>query len=230
MTHMKRFYLIFLVLPAVIQAFAQQENCNCSSVDDYSVWLQEGLITKEYTNPAKGYVGNPYLFDWLYGEVELKNGDIIKDIILRYDRYTDELLWLRKGDYRKGVINKENVAGFRLIDEFARQEMDFTRRKILLPWIDSAEVFLQVMVTGKISYQVYRKLKEEAVEFRLIDNTKHIISHEGKDYVISLRRRSLLEMPFIDKIEMKKILRKNHLIIRDNEQALALAIYNYNQL
>jgi hypothetical protein len=108
--------------------------------------------------------------------------------------------------------------------------MSFTRRKILLPWIDSTEVFLQVMATGKISYHVYRKLKEEAVEFRLIDNTRHIISHEGKDYVVSLRRGSLLDLPFINKAEMKKILRKNHLVIRDNEQALALAIYNYNLL
>ena len=230
MTLMKRIYMILLILPAVIHAGAQPETCSCSSDANYSVWLQEGFIAKEYTNPVKGYEGTQYLRDWLYGKLELKNGDTISNIILRYDRYLDELLWLRKEDYRKGVINKENVTGFTLIDEFARQEMSFTRRKILLPWIDSTEVFLQVLVAGNISYHVYRKLKEEAVEFRLIDNTRHIISHEGKDYAVSLRRSSLLNLPFINKTEMKKILRKNHLVIRDNEQALALAIYNYNLL
>ena len=150
----------------------------------------------------------------MHGEVELKNGDIIANIVLRYDRYMDELLWLRKEDYRKGVLNKEIVTGFRLMNEFTNQEMTFTKRKILLPWIDSTEVYLQVMVTGKISYHVYRKSKEEAVEFTLIDNTRHIVSHGGKDYLVSLSRRSLLDIPFIDKTEMKKILRKNHLIIR----------------
>jgi len=227
---MKRIYMILLILAAVVHAGAQQETCSCSSAANYSVWLQEGLMAKEYTNPVKGYEGTQYLRDWLYGELELKNGDTISNIILRYDRYMDELLWLRKGDYRKGVINKENITGFKLIDEFAHQEMAFTKRKILLPWIDSTEVFLQVMVTGKISYHVYRKLKEEAVEFRLIDNTRHIISFEGKDYVVSLRRSSILDLPFISKAEFKRILRKNHLVIKDNEQALALAIYNYNLL
>jgi len=225
-------YLISLlsVCLAVLPAGAQQGDCNCSSADAYQKSLQEGLIGVEYSNPVQGYEGEQYLRDWAYGEINLKNGEVISNIILRYDRYMDELLWLRTNDYRKGLLNKSEIAGFRIYKDGAYTEAIFVKKRIRLPYLDTAEVFVHELVQGKLELFAYRNVKVEPVEFKLFDYTKHVISTSENDYLIRLRRKSLLDLPFIDKTEMKKVLRQNRLAIRNNELGLAMAIRYYNQL
>jgi hypothetical protein len=225
---MKRISLFFAILFVGFGLKAQQ-GCECSSAEEYGLWIRDGLIGAEYNNPVTGYKGNQYLQDWTYGDVKLINGEVIREVILRYDRYSDDLLWLRKGDYRKGVLNKEIITGFVLRNDWNKTQVTFTKRKIDLPWLDSTEVFLQVMVEGPVSMYVYRKVKEEAVQYNLIDNTKYIIEYEGKDHVIALRRKSLLELPFIVKAEMKKVIRRNRIHILNNESGMAMAIDFYNR-
>jgi hypothetical protein len=75
----------------------------------------------------------------------------------------------------------------------------------------------------------YRNVNVVTVEYKLTKNTKYIISTEGKDYLVALRRSSLLDLPVIQKSEMKKVLRTQKLAIRDNEWGLLHAIMYYNQ-
>jgi len=104
------------------------------------------------------------------------------------------------------------------------------KKRIRLPYLDTAEVFVHELVQGKLELFAYRNVKVEPVEFKLFDYTKHVISTSENDYLIRLRRKSLLDLPFIDKTEMKKVLRQNRLAIRNNELGLAMAIRYYNQL
>jgi hypothetical protein len=157
------------------------------------------------------------------------NGDVIRNIILRYDQYSDQLLWLRKSDYRMGIVNKDDVAGFRMLDDKKKETAVFAKKKIILPWIDSADAYLQVLVSGDLMLYAYRNVNVVTVEYKLTKNTKYIISTEGKDYLVALRRSSLLDLPVIQKSEMKKVLRTQKLAIKDNEWGLLHAIMYYNQ-
>jgi hypothetical protein len=221
------FILVFLIVAADLSG--QSPGCDCSSADNYSEMLQQGLIGVEYSNPVKGYGGQQYFNDWMLGEVELMNGDVIRNIILRYDQYSDQLLWLRKSDYRMGIVNKDDVAGFRMLDDKKKETAVFAKKKIILPWIDSADAYLQVLVSGDLMLYAYRNVNVVTVEYKLTKNTKYIISTEGKDYLVALRRSSLLDLPVIQKSEMKKVLRTQKLAIRDNEWGLLHAIMYYNQ-
>jgi hypothetical protein len=226
---MKRLSIFLTLLLMIVRAYSQEGSCNCSSADEYSRWLLKGLIGVEYFNPVNGFKGSQYLQDWAYGDVELTDGEIIRDVIIRYDRYADQLLWLRKMDYRKGMLNKDIITGFTVKDFWNKPQSHFTKRRIFLPWLDSTEVFLQEMVVGDISFYVYRKVKEEPVEYSLMDNTRYILETGGKDYVIPLKRKSLLELPFIVKADMKKVLRHNRISVLNNEKGMTMAIDFYNR-
>jgi hypothetical protein len=228
--NMKRSILFLIFSFTLAGVWSQQHNCDCSSAEDYGYRLQQGIMGVEYINPVEGYEGDQYLNEWSYGEVDLADGDMITNIFVRYDRYTDQLLWLRMSDYRKGVLNKEDITGFRLIDAMNHLHASFTKMKIKLPFADSTESFLQVMVEGKIGLYIYRNVTTEPVEYKLMDNTRHLIHANGQDYQVTLRRKSLLELPFINKSEMKKVIRRNHVPIKDNEQGLVRAIASYNEM
>lgn len=219
--------LSILLLPFKATA---QENCNCSSEEDYQAALLNGLISIEYSNQVAGYEGDQFLRDWAYGEVKLKNGTVIKNIILRYDRYLDDVLYLRPHDYRKGILNKSEIAEFALYEDGPYPSALYVKKRIRLPYLDTTEVFVHNLVKGKLELFAFRNVKVEPVANRLYDNTKLVLSTKENDYLIRLRRKNLLEIPVIDKVEMKKLLRRNHISIRDNEQGMAMAIRYYNQL
>jgi hypothetical protein len=224
-------YLVLLCFVILLPEMGKaQGDCSCSSEDDNQKMLRNGLIGIEYSNPVLGYEGDQFLRDWAYGEIRLNNGVIITDIVIRYDRYMDEVLWLRSKDYRKGILNKSEIAEFRIYQDGPNPEELFVKKKIRLPFLDTNEVFVHEMVQGKIELFAYRNVKKEPVENKLHDATKHVNSTKDHDYLIRLRRKNLLELQFINKEQMKKVLRRNHIAVRNNESGLARAIRLYNQL
>ncbi|HEX2396388.1 MAG TPA: hypothetical protein VHI78_13660 [Bacteroidales bacterium] len=227
---MKYQVMLFLVFLFPVYTVAQQGGCACSSEEEYQQALLNGLIGVEYTNPVAGYEGEQYLRDWAYGGIRLRTGEVISNAIIKYDRYLDQLLWLRTRDYRKGVLNKSDITQFRIYQDGAYPEALFVKKKIRLPYLDSTEVFVHELVQGRIELFAYRNVKVEPVANKLYDDTKHVISTKEHDYLIRLRRKNLLELPFINKTEMKKLLRHNHITLRDNERGMAMAIRFYSQL
>lgn len=227
---MKRILWITVAVFNTFTSIAQSENCPCSSDEDYQAFLLNGLTGVEYRNPVTGYEGVQYLRDWAYGDIMLTSGDVIRKAMIRYDCYLDELLWLRIKDYRKAVLNKDDIVAFRLYNDGFYPESFFVKKRIRLPFLsDSAMVFVHELVKGNIEFFAYRNVKVEPVQNRLFNDTKYVIGTTEKDYLISLRRKNLLSMPFIDREKMKKILRQNRIPLRNNEQGMAKAISLYNQ-
>lgn len=228
---MKSFFLIILFSLVICSGYSQQSNCVGSSEDDYGRRMQAGLIGFEYFNPIQGYQGVQYFNDWTKGEVILSNGDVIKDITLRYDKYLDALLWLRKFDIRTGIISKASISGFRLFDSKNQNKLlaFFIKKKIALSRSGSTDAFLQVLVSGEFSLYAYRNVNViSTTEYVLNDNTRYFISFSDQQYPLSLRRGSLLKIPVIKKAEMKTILRSNGIAIND-EKDLISAINFYNK-
>lgn len=225
-----KYMILSLLLLLYLDSVAQQDDCRCSSDDEYQASLLNGIIGTEYSNQVAGYEGVQYLRDWAFGEIHLNNGETIKNAIIRYDRFADQLLWLRTRDYRKGVLNKSEIVSFKIYQEGAHPEEVFVKKRIRLPYLDSTEVFVHELVQGKMELFAYRNVKVDPVQNRLFDDTRLVISTSTHDYLLRLRRRNLLELPVINAEEMKKILRHNHIQIRDNEQGVAMALRFYNQL
>ena len=225
---MKSLYLILMFSLGFCGAYSQQSDCACPNDDDYEIRLQESLMGFAYRNPVEGYTGRQYFNNWALGEVRMINGDMIRNIFLQYDTYMDELLWLRQSDLKTGIINKGDVAGFRLSNNINEPSMTFIKKNITLPFIGSKDAYLQVLVKGDPALYAYRNATTTTTDYRLIDNGKYLISVAGNDYFVRLRRNSLLDIPVIPGTEMKAILRSNRIAIRNNEHELIRAISLYN--
>ena len=225
---MKSLYLFIWCNLLISQVFSQPADCDCSSVEDYGINQQDGLMGIEYSNPVRGYTGEQYFNDWTPGEVSLYNGEVIKNILLRYERYLDELLWLRKTDFATGILQKTAILGFRLVDEQDRPTADFIKKKILLPMSDSTEAYLQVLASGQVAFYAYRNVNVTTVEYKLSNNTRYFICTGGNDFLLTLKRKSLLNLPVVQKAEMKSILRVNRISVSGNEQEFIRAIELYN--
>ena len=230
--NMKNFLLAISFCFIAGISFSQTSNCIGSSDADYQARLQAGLIGFEYMNPVKDYSGTQYFSNWTIGEVFLDDGDSIRDISLRYDQYLDQLLWLRKSDYRTGILCKKGITGFRLFNPIFRNEIlgSFIKMAIHLPGLDSANAYVQVLTTGNISLYAYRNVNIISThEYVLNDNTRYIIVAGGYQYPLALRRHSLINLPVVDKTTMKMILRSSGITISKNEEGLIRAINLYNE-
>jgi hypothetical protein len=225
---MKNYCLTILLSLVLSNVYSQNTNCDCPVDDDFGKQLLSGLIGTEYHNPVAGYDGTQYFNYWTQGEVILNNGDVIRNIYIRYDKFYDELLWIRNTDFKTGILKKGAIAGFRLYDDKHKQTAMFTKIRIDLPYLDTTETFLQVLVAGDLTLYAYRNTSAVWRENKLLDNTKYMIMDSGKFFWIDLKRKSLLDLPVIQRTKMKGILRSNRIMVRNDESETARAVELYN--
>ncbi len=225
---MKR--ISFLVIMAYIGAglHSQQYNCNCDTVNGtHDLYLQNILISHEYYNPIQ-YLGRDQYFNtWTSGTIKLINGETIDDIMLMYDKYQDELLWLRQGDFKTGVVDKAIVKGFDIYDPDHQLKGSFIKKEIKLLGKGLTNVYLQVLVEGAVNLYVFRNVSMG--EGIAIDHTQYYLEIDSNYYSVPIRRRGLIKTPGIDKEVMRNIIRSNYLSVYENEANFSKAVYLYNQ-
>ncbi|MBN2480754.1 MAG: hypothetical protein JXB19_03370 [Bacteroidales bacterium] len=221
--------ILMLVVSGLL--YSQQYECNCEiQSGSYKKFLQDQLISVQYYNPIQYFRGVQYFNTWTSGNIKLINGEIIRDMTLRYDQYMDELLWLRHSDSAIGILNKSIVAGFDLFDTNGRLLGSFEKIRINLAGMGAIDAYLQVLAKGHVSLYAFRNVVKVIRESRTTNNTLYFIGVNSVPWAVSLRRRSLLNTPGINREAMKGIIRSNRLILRNNEANLARAVSIYNEV
>ena len=212
-------------------AGSQQYDCNCLDTDgSYNTYLLNLLISREYQNPISYYRGDQYFNTWAPGYLNLANGATVTNISLRYNKFLDEVLWLRTSDFKTGIINKSIVSGFAIFDQDNHLLGSFVKRRIKTPGLDSVYAYLQVLAEGELSLYAYRNVVKAISESRTVDNTTYyIFVNEDQYYTIRLKKKSLLRIPVIDSEIMKSIIRTNRIVFRKNETNFAMALKLYNE-
>jgi hypothetical protein len=219
--------IVFFMMSAGL--FSQQYDCNCEGNDPaYADFIRKTVISRQYENPITAYSGGQYFNNWSLGRIILESGEVIENMTLRYDMYTDELLWQRTTDFQIGVVNKELVKGFDFYGNGIQPEVSFVKRK--LRSTDTKYVYLQVLIEGDLSLYVFRNLVSAAGESRTVDNTKYYIFFYPVQYIqVRLNRKSLFNLPGVGKDMIQAIIRTNHLRPGRNEADFTKAVYYYNQ-
>jgi hypothetical protein len=225
---MKNIGLFLWMFMAALRVNAQQTGCACPDDDDYGNRLQIGLMGFEYKNPVEGYKGKQFFNSWTFGEVALQGGDLIRNIYLQYDQYQDLLLWLRKSDFKAGILNKDAVTGFRLYDNRNNVSAIFAKKRVAVPYLGTSDVFLQVLEPGEVTLYAYRSSSVMSGDNRLVEYSRYLISVGGNDYWIRLKRKSLIGIPEINASAMKGILRSNNIAVNGSEQGFIRALSLYN--
>jgi hypothetical protein len=227
---MKNIYIGLIMLCAIQNVFAQTDHIKSEPDETYMVIMRKGMMGIEYTNPVVDYKGNQYFNDWTYGEIFLTSGERITGLLLRYEGYLDQLLWLRE-DYIPCILCKSCIKNFNLYDDSDNLTASFIiKRGIRLPFEnDSADCFFQILVQGDYSFYAFRKVGRLRDAFELVDDTRYYLFNNDQYEKIKLRKHYLLDVSFIDKMKMKSILESNKIRLRDNEQEFIRAIIIYNR-
>ena len=107
-----KFYLLVvsLLLSIAYQAFGQVTvgGLQRASID---MNMRPGGVINTFPPPVREAIGSTYIDDnWLPGKIDLTNGQVIEDVLIRYDIETDRVE-VRVNDELKGVKG-ENVKSF----------------------------------------------------------------------------------------------------------------------
>lgn len=220
---------IFTTMLLVSVSFlnAQTEPCNCFETKEQEKNFEEKILGRAFVNQFLGSA-NQFHLGWLPGDLILKDGSVIKGENFRYNRYLDELLWVRKKDYAISIVQKDLVASFILYDSKMAYPMVFINLK-KKSWLstDSGSFYMQEMAKGKLSFYVFRKAQKIGNNKEMDTSNDYYIVKDDIFYKVRLSRRSLYKFMGLEKETMRNIVRENDLNLKDEHQfAQALKIYN----
>jgi hypothetical protein len=162
----------------------QQYDCNCSEplIVDGNYTLNR-LVFREYHNPINSYRGEQFLNEWAKGNINLVNGEKINNITLRYDMFSDELLYLREDDFVTGIVNKDDCEHFQI--SASQSELSFVKKQIKLPhWMPGFRTCRSLSMV-KPDLLVFRSVVKAISESRQLTTPYIIFLLKGMTLVLS---------------------------------------------
>lgn len=225
---MKPLFIISAFYILLITAVSAQSNyCNCRDVEVPVVDFDPKITGKAYKDPHPGN-NIQYVDKWKKGRITFVDGTSVSDKYLRYNGLLDELLWLRKSDYKTIMVEKNTVSLFEIFDEQGNPAALYRNQKVK-HWYtgDSIDAYVQILVEGKLTLHVERKITELPNSNLLVHAFKYYLIRDGVTHTIRLNRQFLLRFFGDKKKDFRNILRKNNLNVKYEDQLIrAIALYN----
>jgi hypothetical protein len=211
---------IILVLITNVELISQKYYCNCTEDISITEDFEKKLSGRIYINSNMSY-GSPFFYKWANGDVIMSDGQVVKNKYIRYNRYFDDLVWLRKSDYKNATVDKEAVNAFIIYAENNTPYAYFRKTRIK-NWYqsDSSDVFLQVLEEGNISLYAFRTVMVNKNEDEIYDKNVYYLQINNDYYKIDANRLSLLRTLPDKKAQLKQILHRNKLKVRFEPQLI----------
>lgn len=170
------------------------------------------------------FAGSQFLADnWQSGDVFLLTGDVIKNQLIRYNIYSDDLIWFETSSNAFVKLDKGLISGFNMHLKDTGSTIHFVKVNLKEEQSElKSSIFLQRLLAGDISVLAHRKVvqtgRTESVfiagkahqRLLLLPSNKYYISFNGGRLIsISLSKKSLIntiaaEFDNIDKTELRR--------------------------
>jgi hypothetical protein len=166
--------------------------------------LFEPMLCGEVYEMPAGYNGSPYYgIGWMNGDIQLISGETAYGKLLRYNGFTDQLIWLNPKTGVETRLEKNFISGFVLRVPGAAPQ-PFARINVRLPFpTDTAGIFARVISEGLVS--CYRIHRIAVRGYKLEDR-------EGMTYISNDLREQpvyVLILPGAETLIFRKISRRN---------------------
>lgn len=187
----------------------------------------------DYPLVSEIYFPKPYdsqvvfLMPWSRGEIYFEDGHVIKDILLRYDRFDDVLTWMRNNDYKAGTVRKDLVKGFTIIDKNTLQLFRFEKRANIRPGY--AENYAQVLADGFMSVHVVHFVEKSGQVNDYTPRQRYYLYLNHEYTAFNLGKSRFLSATGEYKKEMRAIIRQNKLSLYHNPTDLVRAVELFNE-
>lgn len=179
---MKRNLTLFVMLSLLTGAYSQT-----GSVLAVKRFFElQQLTGQRYMDAGHLNIGMYLYDDWCPGWVILDTGDTIGDLVLHYNAYQDNIVWLRnKTD--QITLDSKNIAGFGIM--YQGKEHPFKKLKIRTPQ-DSIETFAEIAFEGNVGMYVIRKNKPETQTIK--NNIPYYNYAPRPQYVILMSHKTII--------------------------------------
>jgi len=171
-----------------------QTICNCPDPNEV---YPETPISGEFFEPASTPdIATFFNKDWLPGNINLKDGRIIRNKNIRYNGLLDELFLFAPELNKVIKLDKEAILQFHFLNSQGDTKVYF--RKISVKrdiFTDSAEIFVQEIKEGKLSLLIFHSYYSAGKEIVRMNKTYYLkeIYKEEPVYYLSFPDKTLVE-------------------------------------
>lgn len=219
----KLYIVIFNIIFFTAMAYGQNAGICCSGVKGSQVvpvaanfWVNE--------LPAKR---EQFYNEWQKGVICFNNGRFSDTVTIRYNRWTDELLWLRESDYKTAAVIKDIVTGFVFFDD--NKTTTFKKISETVNFV-TKDIYVEVISSGKVSLLGLRKVIYNKANNSFTQNNIYYIENDGQVVKSGINKKSFLNgfTPAEQDIIID-IMHKNHYKFK-NELHIVETLNKFNQL
>ncbi len=179
-------------------------------------------------------IGSSFLIDeWCKGDIHLITGNWVKNKQLKYNSFTDELIWLRPLDYSMILLEKEQILEFNINVIGIQKSIQF--KKMDLGRTDSTKKFYQVLYEGRYGLYCNRRVINAEDAIRKVDYSTYfipilkkapvfiILSKSGELMTFEkISNRGLLKSYPHDKKILKNLLHNKNLHLKAEEDLITV--------
>jgi hypothetical protein len=211
-------------------AIGQNNITDCSNLGIDSTIFEQNLVGEFAVRLESNKANTFYNSDWRLSTVILENNKNVANKYLNYNQLSGQFYWIRLPDYKQIILKKETI---KEIDIFPKEndKKEVFRKIKFQPWYSFTFTteYLQVLSEGKINLYAFRRAETNVSSNEIVPFSEYYIQINN-NYLKHLKRGrwALYASVGADKILMKKVVRSNHLKIRD-ETDLIKAIDLFNQ-
>ena len=241
---MKKAFLIILQYLIVILSYSQttHQSIVLSEENLKRISKMSGPIyTTNMDELYEGVRGTPYLFnEWKPGNVYLRDNKLIKNVNIKYNIYTDDLLYLNSTSGDSLIIDRTMIWKFEIIDDTAGHIVVMEEVNIK-PEKDDNAMFARILYNGRSKLI----LKHSKIFIRAdykgayatgnkydeyIDKRQYyLITDENNIHKIKLNKKSVIKL-LPDKETKIKAFISSHRMAMDNENDIIRVLEYYDSL
>ncbi|MCX6308713.1 MAG: hypothetical protein NTY32_07780 [Bacteroidia bacterium] len=214
----KNFLLVTLVYLSIN---VQAQNFRIQAPPGYNYIYPENSF-------LKGTEGSPYLNDWEYADILFTSSGEVKDLLVRYNVYSNQLLYKEKQQtYLMGAPDS--------ISELKFPDKTFIYRE----YLPGKKTFFEVVLKGKVSLLTKYETEVTPANYNeaLFSGNKNdvifikqkLYLQQGTSIVPITKKTILLEVLNDKKAEVSNLMTKERLSFRKKQDMTKLIEY-YNQL
>ena len=203
-------------------------------------WDKEKIIGQRYYIPDR-YTGSPYLVEgWQKGSIQFASGQEVDGLTMKYDGYSDELVYINELYQIMVKIEKPTVESF----WFTNDGTDYYFERRYFDGLFKGERYFQVFHKGAVDLLCYRKIEliscsayRDATgrlkNMEYVPSFHYYLYKKGEGYnSTNLRKKSLLKyFSGPQKKRVSQLMRANHVRFKTADGfAQALSILESNQM
>ena len=238
--------IVFIFLLLINVAFLSYPQADVSLVrtEENLLRISEKSGTVFTTNMDElyeGVKGTPYLYDqWKPGNVYLTDNTLIKNVYIKFNIYSDDLLYLNSTSGDSLIINQSLIQKFEIFDELSRDSVLMEEMR-LKPGKSEKKTFVRVIYGGKSKFTVkYIKTFIRAhykgayaagnkYDEYTDDYQYYIMNNENKLTKLKLNKKSVIKILSDKEDKIKAFVNKKKLTL-DNENDVVQVLEYYDSL